>query len=107
LERIRALLDLRAAVIRNEAEIERLQAERESIYRRQEQLRANMVALGTVGEEGTLRRQIVAQLQASEDRIGTIDTRIEGLRNENTQRETAIEAELACLSVAETGTEVR
>ena len=105
LDRIRALLEQRSAIRRNEAEITRLQKERETIYRREEQLRANMAALGTAGEEGALRRQIVTQLQASEDRIAAVDARIAALQSENTQREAAIEAELAGLSVAETGTD--
>jgi hypothetical protein len=107
LRRIRSLLEQQSAIARNEAEIARLHPERESVYRREEQLRANMAALGTGGEEGTLRRQIVMQLQASEERVGAIDARIDALQRENTQREAAIQAELESLSVPETGTDVK
>lgn len=107
LQRIRSLLEQRSAIARNETEIARLRDERETIFRREEQLRANMAALGAAGEEGTLRRQIVMQLQSSEDRIGAIDTRVEALQTENTRREATIEAELEHLSVAETGTDIR
>lgn len=106
LERIRSLLEQRSAIARNETEIERLHNERETIFRREEQLRANMAALGAGGEEGTLRRQIVMQLQSSEDRIGVIDARIDALQSENTQREATIETELEQLAVAETGADV-
>lgn len=106
LQRIRSLLEQRSAIARNETEMARLRNERETIFRREEQLRANMAALGTGGEEGTLRRQIVMQLQSSEDRIGAIDARLDALQSENTQCEATIETELAHLSVAETGTDV-
>ncbi len=102
-ERIKALLDHQSAIARNEVEIAGLQAESETIYRREEQLRANMAALGAAGDEGALRRQIVAQLQASEDRIAVVEARIAALQKENIGHEAAIEAELAGLSVEGSG----
>ena len=100
--RIRSLLEERAAIARNEAELEKLRRERDGLYGRQEQLRANMAALGAEGEEGALRRQVVARLQSGEDRVVAIETRAGELEAENRRRETAIEAELASLKVEET-----
>lgn len=102
LGRIRTLLDLRATITRNSEEIRKIGVERDRLYKRQEQLRANMGALGTSGEEGTLRRSLVAQLQTSETRLNRIDERTTALQTENEQHEAAIEAELESFSVKET-----
>jgi hypothetical protein len=97
--RIRGLLDERAAIARNEQEIAILQAERAEIYAREEQLRQNIAALGTSGDEGALRRQAVAQLGASEERLGAVAARIAALGEENARRTAAIDAALEGLRV--------
>jgi hypothetical protein len=102
LARIRTLLDERAAIARNIAEIGQLQAEQQELYGREEQLRKNMAALGTGGDEGSLRRQVVTQLQASEDRLNTLHARIAALKEENVRRQAAIDAELTRLRVSDT-----
>ncbi len=100
--RIRALLDERAAIARNVDEIGRLEMERQEIYAREEQLRKNMAALGTAGDEGALRKQVVAQLQTSEDRLGALLERMAALNEENTRREEAIAAQLVAIAVGDT-----
>jgi hypothetical protein len=102
LAQIDKLLAARSAIARNEKEIGRLEGERETIYRREEQLRQNMSALGSGGEEGELRKQVVAQLQTSEQRIGAIEARIETLRAENREHQATLDSELASISVADT-----
>jgi hypothetical protein len=103
--RIRTLLEERAAVARNEEEIGGMQAERAEIYMREEQLRGNMRALGTAGDEGELRRQVVGELAASEARLGAIHARIATLKEENERRRAAIDAELAGLHVSSPATD--
>ncbi|HEX2036032.1 MAG TPA: hypothetical protein VHS99_17770, partial [Chloroflexota bacterium] len=102
MERIRALLQERAAIARNEQEIEELHAERDRIYQREEQLRKNLAALTSTGQEATLRQQVFTHLQASEDRLTAIDQRITALQEQNAQRQAALDAALQALTVEET-----
>lgn len=99
LDRIKALLDKRSAMTRNNAQIQHLESERHTIDQREEQLRANMTVLGKTGEEDNLRRQMVSRLRESEERIVAIATQLSRLQEENTRHQAAIEAELAGLSV--------
>jgi len=102
LDRIRALLQERAALGRRTAEVEALQAERDRIYQREEQLRQNLAALSASGQEATLRERVFRQLEASEARLNAIDERVAVLEEENRQGQAALEAALARLEVEET-----
>jgi len=99
LARITGLLDERRAIAGNAEERQKLDAEREGIYEREESLRQNMAALRDSGEEGALRRQTVAQLQAAETRIAAIDARLVALAEDSRQRQARIEEELRTLRV--------
>ncbi len=102
LKRIHALLVERQKIAANTQEINTLQNERNQIYQREEQLRKNMASLATSGDEAVLRKQVFTQLQSSEDRLNTIDTRIAFLNDENKKRQATIDAELATLNVPDT-----
>jgi hypothetical protein len=102
LQRINALLVERQKIAGNTEEINTLQTERNQIYEREEQLRKNMAALATTGDEAVLRKQVFTQLQASEDRLAAIDARVATLTEENKQRQATIDAELAKLKVDDT-----
>jgi hypothetical protein len=97
LARIKSLLDERQGIANNEKETGRLQAERNDIYARQEQVRKNMGALGAGGEEGALRQKLFKQLGAGEDRLAAIDARIAALRADSDTRQGRIDAGLAAL----------
>jgi hypothetical protein len=101
LDRIRALLQERQAIERGVQEIARLQAERERIFQRQEQLRQNLGVLSTSGQEAALRQQVFQQLQTSEGRLNAIDERVEALETENRRRQEALDAALEALAVEE------
>ena len=103
LDRIRALLRERQAIARGVQEIATLQAERERIFQRQEQLRQNLGVLSTSGQEAALRQQVFLQLQASEGRLSAIDERAEALEAENQRRQEALDAALEELAVEEQG----
>jgi hypothetical protein len=103
LDRIRALLRERQAIARGVQEIATLQAERERIFQRQEQLRQNLGVLSTSGQEAALRQQVFLQLQASEGRLSAIDERAEALEAENRRRQEALDAALEELAVEEQG----
>ena len=102
LQRIDALLVERQKIADNTEEINTLQTERSQIYEREEQLRKNMAALATSGDEAVLRKQVFTQLQASEDRLTAIDTRVAALTEENKQRQATIDADLEKLKVEDT-----
>ncbi|MEM6283556.1 MAG: hypothetical protein AAF787_15295, partial [Chloroflexota bacterium] len=70
-----------------------LRNEREEIYGRQEQFRANLGALQSTGKEATLRDRILAQLTASQDRLDEIEKALtlgERTINESEKRVEAI-----------------
>ncbi len=97
LARLKRLLDERQGIADNQTETNRLQAEREELYKRQGQIRQNMSALGTGGEEGTLRKKLFGQLSASEDRLTAIDARLTALTADSAARQARIDAELKTL----------
>jgi hypothetical protein len=97
LARLKALLDEHQGIANNQAEIARLQQERDSIYRQQEQLRQNMAALGQAGEEGTLRKTLFTQLGAGITRLSAIEARIAELNANSQARQARIDAELKSL----------
>ena len=99
LDRIRALLDARAAMTKNQAELVRLASERDAIYSREEQLRKNMQALSASGDEGALRKQVVGELQAAEERVRALHTRIAELQADTERRQAQIDAELESIEV--------
>jgi len=51
--------------------------DREEIYSRQEQLRANLTALQPTGNEATLRNRLLKDLESSQDKLDLIDAEIE------------------------------
>jgi hypothetical protein len=104
LEVVNRLLERQSTIARNNEELERLRVEREDIYRHEEQLRSNMAALGSAGDEGNLRKRVVGQLEQAEGRLGEIAARTDALKAENDRLQREIDAELATLTVAETAT---
>ena len=102
LDRLRGLLDEKRAIAKNTNEINTLQNERNTIYQREEQLRKNMAALSTTGDEAVLRKQVFTQLQTAENRLADIDKRVAALNDDNQQRQARIDAELQKLKVADT-----
>ena len=98
LARLKGLLDQRQAITNNQAEINRLQGERNDIFNRQGQIRQNMGALGAGGDEGALRKKLFTQLSNSEDRLAAIDARVAALTTDSERRQAAIDTELKGLN---------
>lgn len=98
LERLKEILDEQGAIRRNEQEINEAVGERENLYRRQEQLRQNLTVLSTSGEEAQLRRRVFEQLSETENRLNTLDRRVDELKAENKQRQQNLEHLLAKLN---------
>ncbi len=72
---LRPIVERYEAARNARSEINTLQNEKKTIATRQEQIRANLATLQTVGEEGKLRMRILKQLEKSEDRLAAIDAR--------------------------------
>ncbi|HMA36322.1 MAG TPA: hypothetical protein VKY74_17830 [Chloroflexia bacterium] len=98
LARLKSILDERQAIVDNQAEITRIQNERNEIYKRQGQIRQNMGTLDTEGEEGTLRKKLFNQLNSTEDRLAAIDARIAALTDDAAARQARIDEALRTLS---------
>ncbi|MEL6306806.1 MAG: hypothetical protein AAFQ52_01625, partial [Chloroflexota bacterium] len=71
--------------------------ERERIYQRQEQLRANLTALQPTGNEATLRNRILKDLENSQDKLDLIDAEIEQAKKTIDATEQSIESMLEAL----------
>lgn len=74
-----------------------LQSERETIYKRQEQLRANMGALQPTGDEAPLRNRLLGILESAQDRLEAIDTEIAESQQAITDTEAKIQEMLDAL----------
>lgn len=76
------LLDTFAVIQNAEAEIKQLTTERDTVYKEQEQLRANLGALQAKGAEADLRNRMLNQLASSQDRLDAIAGRIQTLKQQ-------------------------
>ncbi|MDL1893701.1 hypothetical protein FBQ87_12580 [Sphingobacteriales bacterium CHB3] len=79
------------------AEREKLATERQDIYQKQEQLRANLQTLQPTGQEASLRSRMLGQLETTQNRLEEIDQRIAYLNHEEEAAEHRIEAMIAAL----------
>ncbi|MFN8529353.1 MAG: hypothetical protein U0670_12135 [Anaerolineae bacterium] len=73
--KLRPIVERQQAINDAKEELKKLAEERKTIAARQEQIRANLGALQSVGQEAGLRNRILSQLESSEDRLGEIDRR--------------------------------
>ncbi len=94
-QQLSGLLDNLALIENARAEQAALLDERGTIYERQEQLRKNLSALKSEGEEAALRSRMLTQLEASEDRLAVVDARDAELDTLIEQAETAIDQTLS------------
>ncbi len=97
LDKLKNVLDEQATINRNNQELNDIANERETLYRRQEQLRQNLTALSTSGEEATLRRGVFEQLSQSEARLNAQDKRVEDLKADTKKRQQNLDEMLSKL----------
>lgn len=69
LDRLNQLLAMWEDLARHEAKLKEIAAEREKVYKAQEQIQGNMQALGQTGKEGALRSRYVQRLEESETEL--------------------------------------
>ena len=75
-DQLKDILDSHELIRVKNKEIADLTAERQEIYRQQEQLRANLGALQPTGQEANLRNRLLKQLESTQDRLDAIDADI-------------------------------
>jgi hypothetical protein len=75
----------------------KLLGERESIYQKQEQLRANLGALQSTGKEAILRDRVLAQLTSTQDRLEEIEKEMSLNERTITESEKRVDAIIKAL----------
>ncbi len=97
---LRHILDQIASIEKMQAERGKLTTERQDIYQKQEQLRANLQTLQPTGQEAALRSRMLGQLETTQNRLEEIDQRIAFLNHEEETTNQKIEEMLAALTVS-------
>lgn len=97
---LRGILDRLQQKADTEATIQKLNTERESIHKEQEQLRANLGALQPTGQEATLRNRFLGQLESTQDRLDAIASEIAEAQASIKAADAQIEERIAALSDA-------
>lgn len=68
----------------------KLAAERETLYKQQEQLRANLTTLQSAGQEAALRTRMLGQLETSQNRLEAIEREVAQLAQQVVESEQKI-----------------
>jgi hypothetical protein len=71
--------------------------ELKQIYVQQEQLRANMGALSTAGDEAAFRKRIVGQLEESQNRVDAIGIELKNLNAQIETNDAKVDAIIAAM----------
>jgi hypothetical protein len=92
------LLDKQSGIVQAKAQKEQLTTERDALYKKQEQLRANLTTLQPSGQEGALRRRMLGQLEETQNRLEAIDAEMTSLTTQIATAEAKIEDLIRALS---------
>lgn len=88
---LKDILDHVQSIADNQQRIANFTNERQSIYTQQEQIRANLGALQSTGQEATLRNRLLKQLENTQDRLDLIEREIKQANEAIANSEKAIE----------------
>jgi tRNA A37 threonylcarbamoyladenosine modification protein TsaB len=91
------VLRLWAQIAADEQRLAALDADRQKVYKAQQQIQGNMGALGTAGKEGALRAQYVDQLQAGEEQLKGIGEQEAAVKAEIERLKQEVDAKLRAL----------
>lgn len=97
---LRHILEQIASIEKMQTERGKLTTERQDIYQKQEQLRANLQTLQPTGQEAALRSRMLGQLETTQNRLEEIDQRVAFLHHEEETTDQKIEEMLAALTVS-------
>lgn len=93
------ILDNLGRIQQAESKLGGLKTERDTQYKRQEQLRANLGSLQSAGQEAALRNRMLGQLEQSQDRLEAIEKETSDLQYAISEAERRIDEIIAALSV--------
>jgi hypothetical protein len=79
---LEGVLELYRRIDEAQAQLKKVEQEREAIYKQQRQIQGNLQPLGREGDEGVLRQRYVTTLNQLEDALAAIATREDGLRRQ-------------------------
>ncbi len=96
-DQVSKLLMLFDTIADYEKQLKQLEAERDKIYKAQQQVQGNMQALSQVGKEGALRAKYVEQLEATEAQLRELEKREAELKAAIKQVEDEIAARIKAL----------
>jgi hypothetical protein len=97
LKQLSTLLDTLAKIEQARAKQKELAAEVKILYERQEQLRANLGALQATGQEATLRKRMLGQLEDSQNRLEAVERETADLARQVTEAEARVTTIIADL----------
>lgn len=97
-DELNGILDMLDNIRKIQVERGQLEAERITIYQKQEQLRANLQTLQPTGQEANLRNRMLQQLEATQNRLEEIDRTLIELTQLETATEKQIEDSIAALN---------
>ncbi|MGB1287410.1 MAG: hypothetical protein ACPG7F_12805 [Aggregatilineales bacterium] len=97
-DNLQHILDMIGQVKILKNRIREVEQEKEKIYSTQENIRKNLGALQSTGQEATLRNRLLTQLESTQDRLDEIATLIERNTQEIAAKEAQIREEIAALS---------
>ena len=88
------ILSLWEQIDERKEEIDRVDKERQQLYKAQKQIQGNMGALSKTGKEGALRARYVGQLEETENRLRALGRRERDLNKEIERLEQEIKRRL-------------
>jgi hypothetical protein len=94
---LREMLETLDAIENDKLSKRELGEELKHIYVQQEQLRANMGALSTAGDEAAFRKRIVGQLEESQNRVDAIGVELKNLNAQIEANEAKVNAIIAAM----------
>ncbi len=93
-DRVAEILSLWEQIDERKEEIDRVDKERQQLYKAQKQIQGNMGALSKTGKEGALRARYVGQLEETENRLRALGRRERDLNKEIERLEQEIKRRL-------------
>jgi hypothetical protein len=79
------------------SQITKLETERSLIYKEQDQIRANLNTLQPTGDEAVLRKRVLGQLEAKQNRLEALEQQINNLAQQIEQTEVKVQQIIAVL----------
>ncbi len=97
-DRVAELLGVWEKIEENEQRLEKMEKERQKVYKAQQQIQGNMGALTQTGKEGKLRSQYVEKLEASEEQLKALARQESEVKAEIARLKQEVKKQIAALA---------